>query len=194
MGGNPQRGFSLIELTIVIALAGLLVALAMPSITTFIVNARIRNAAESTLNGLQLTRAEAVRRNAAVTLQIAADGMSWNVIADGATVQTHNAGGNTNACIYDASWNCLTLPLPVTSITYNGMGRMIAPATSFAQLVGSANQNNRTMCTAVIGNTPRLCDPRRLDNTDPQGCFAFDGAAVTRIPGCPCPPAIAGCS
>jgi type IV fimbrial biogenesis protein FimT len=58
-----QRGFSLIELMVAIAILGLLMLAAMPSIGAWLENIRIRNEGESVMNGLQTARAEAVRRN-----------------------------------------------------------------------------------------------------------------------------------
>ncbi|MBK8385245.1 MAG: GspH/FimT family pseudopilin [Candidatus Accumulibacter sp.] len=57
------RGFSLVELIVGMAILGVLLAIAMPAFSNWLRNARVRTAAESVQNGLQLARAEAVRRN-----------------------------------------------------------------------------------------------------------------------------------
>ncbi len=64
------RGFSLVELIVGMAVFGVLLALAMPSFSGWIRNAKIRTTAESVQNGLQLAKAEAVRRNTAARFQL----------------------------------------------------------------------------------------------------------------------------
>lgn len=58
-----NRGFTLIEMAVVMAVLALLLFAAVPSFTTALANTRIRNTTESLQNGLQLARGEAVRRN-----------------------------------------------------------------------------------------------------------------------------------
>jgi len=58
-----QRGFSMIEIVVTIAVLALLLFAAMPGLGTWLDNTRIRNVADSLQNGLQLARGEAVRRN-----------------------------------------------------------------------------------------------------------------------------------
>lgn len=64
------RGFSLIELVVGVAILGILLALGASSFRVWISNMRIRTAAESIQNGLQLARGEAVRRNALIRFQL----------------------------------------------------------------------------------------------------------------------------
>lgn len=63
-----HRGFSLVELIVGLAILALLVTLGVPQYATFLANARLRATAEGINNGLNLARAEAVKRNARVEL------------------------------------------------------------------------------------------------------------------------------
>ena len=75
-----MTGVSLIESMITIAILGLLVALAMPAIGDWLLNTRLRNAAESIQNGLQMARAEAVRCNVPVEFVLdPAYDSSWTI-------------------------------------------------------------------------------------------------------------------
>lgn len=65
-----QRGMSLIEVMVVIGIIGVLMALAAPSVRSWTANTKIRGTTEAILNGLQLTKAEAVRRNAVIRFQL----------------------------------------------------------------------------------------------------------------------------
>lgn len=58
-----SRGFTLIELVVTITVFALLLLAALPSLSTWTDNTRIRNVTGSLLDGLQLARAEAIRRN-----------------------------------------------------------------------------------------------------------------------------------
>jgi len=60
------RGFTLVELMIGLAVFALLLALGMPSISEMLQNLKLRGTAESILSGLQIARAEALKRNQTV--------------------------------------------------------------------------------------------------------------------------------
>lgn len=167
MNRPPQAGFTLIELTVVVSLLAVLLLLGMPAMTGWVATQRVRTSAEGVLNGLQLARAEAVRRNTLVDLQIAADGMAWNVVADGAIVQRRDA---------EPAGGVSTTLASATTVTFNGIGQMIAP-TTFAVRYTSAASGVRAMCVAVTTSTPRMCDPQRTDSTDPAACFV-GGVAI----------------
>src|SRR5688572_710699 len=68
-----QRGFTIIEVVIVVALAAFLLAAVAPSVSTWMRNTRIRTAAEAISNGLQQARNEAVRRNQSVGFYLVSD-------------------------------------------------------------------------------------------------------------------------
>src|SRR3954464_14796145 len=56
-----------------IGVIGILLGLALPAFNRFLQNTKIRNAAEMTISGLNLARAEALRRNTAVRFQMVRD-------------------------------------------------------------------------------------------------------------------------
>ena len=70
MWRSSHQGYSLVEMIIVIGIIGLLMALAAPSYRAWTQNTKIRGTTEAILNGIQLTRAEAVRRNATLRFQL----------------------------------------------------------------------------------------------------------------------------
>jgi type IV fimbrial biogenesis protein FimT len=78
------KGFSLIEILVALAIFAILLSLALPNFSEWIRNIRLRSQAEAVLGGLQLARAEAMRRNRFVRFQLvtaAADGTLDNTCA-----------------------------------------------------------------------------------------------------------------
>ncbi len=67
-GDRHQNGFSLIELTIVVLLLGLIVMVGMPNLQDWLETYRVRTAAQSIASDLQLQRMRAVSRNTRFTL------------------------------------------------------------------------------------------------------------------------------
>lgn len=62
------RGFTLIELLVVVALIGIMLGIAVPSFTSFISNYRATSAVNELLQGVTLTRGEALKRGRRVTM------------------------------------------------------------------------------------------------------------------------------
>lgn len=178
-GKARQRGTTLIEIMIGLAIVSIMIGMALPSFMVWIQNTQIRTAAESMLNALQFARAEAVRRNAPVTVSLV--GFDWTVSdAAGATIETRVAGeGSTNAVMTVVG----TMPL-----TFNGLGRPIGGTVAIgvggdvtqitiSNPVGGSCQDSggEMRCLQVhvtLSGQVRMCDPRMttLDPTNPQAC------------------------
>lgn len=80
-----QRGFSIIEVAVVLVVIGMMLMGAMPTISEWLRNAKLRNQAEAMQSGLQQARNEAVRRNQPITFYMVT-GDSGNVLDDSCTV------------------------------------------------------------------------------------------------------------
>ena len=65
-----ERGFTLVELAVAMAVMAIMLVMAMPSLGTWLSNTRIRNAAEAMQSGLQTARLEALRRNENVSFYL----------------------------------------------------------------------------------------------------------------------------
>lgn len=145
-----QRGVTMMELVVVVAIIAILSAIAIPSFSTWIQNSQIRNAAEAIQNGLQLTRTEAVRRNtlvsfwltttADVTCALSTAGPNWLISFDNPAGLCANPFINEAFPVSDAVNNPAPRIIQMRSasegsrnavvaaeqsqITFNGMGRL----------------------------------------------------------------------
>jgi type IV fimbrial biogenesis protein FimT len=93
-----NRGFTIIELMIAVALFSVVLMLAIPSFTTMLQNAKLRAKAESILAGLQEARTEALKQNQTVEfLLMAEDPDPANVAGFGANTAGPNWGVRVDA-------------------------------------------------------------------------------------------------
>lgn len=89
---SAQRGVTLVELIVVMAIVAMLAVMSAPTFTGWMLNARIRTTAEAIQSGIQLAKAEAVARNARVRFQLTSSldntcvvsptGLNWVVNMD----------------------------------------------------------------------------------------------------------------
>ena len=146
-----QRAFTLIELVIVITIAGVLAALAGPGFQDFIARQRIRTTAYDLIADLNFARSEAVKRNATVTISKSG---TWNggwtiTDAGGTTLRTHAA--------FPGSVTIVTVG-GIASVAFSLNGRA-SPAASFTidNAAGKATIPAKYICVDQSGR-PRSSD------------------------------------
>lgn len=190
------RGFSLIELVIAIAILGILMSLAMPSFSGWIRNAKIRTTAESIQNGLQLARAEAVRRNTTARFQLvstldsacalATAGPHWVVSLDNVAGNCDDAPSDTAAPRIiqlrngaEGADNNTIIAAGQNTFVFNGMGRLTPIPTASIDIdvtnpaagncVAAGGSIRCLRLVLSLGGQIRMCDPA-LPSTDAQAC------------------------
>lgn len=165
-----QRGVSLIELMIGIVLIAVLLVTGLPSLSAWLQNRQIRTAADAVLNGLQLARAEAVRRNHNVEF-VLGDGAAWRVgctPADGtncpASIQERIAGegtGNATLSLSDTTGTLVFTPFgKVTTATLAaGETAIFAIGSSRDTCVADGGSMRCLEVRVSPGGQIRMCDP-----------------------------------
>jgi len=171
---KPAVGFSLIELIIAIAIVGLVSAIAMPSYATWIKNSRVRAAAESIQNGLQIARADAIKGNTLVEFKL--DELlnsTWEInqclSADNCNTPLHKRAateGSSTEIIVTAT------PSASKKILFNNLGSVAANPIPFNQLdIHLSGADRPLRVTLGVGGNTRVCDPSpSLSATDPRRC------------------------
>lgn len=159
-----HRGVTLIEMSITIAIAAILIALAVPSFKIMLANAQIRTAAQALHDGLQLARVEAIRRNERVIFSKGTQS-AWTVSieSDASTVQTRPYTEGSTAATVSVT------PTGATQVTFNALGRVVAntdTSNSITQLdidvpitLIPAADSHELRITMTTGGAIRLCDP-----------------------------------
>lgn len=191
------RGFSMVELMVVVALSVILMSVAVPSFQTWIRNAQIRATAESVQSGARVAQAEALRlyqqvvlfrtdeANCSAAATAAAAGKYWAVrtvpIAGGPAARTVQCG-----TVADAG-SGITVNGP-TALCFSAAGRLMAHAapgvgagaacvlaaagTSSYDILGGTSAGTRPLRVIVaLGGSVRMCDPAKVYGADtPEGC------------------------
>jgi type IV fimbrial biogenesis protein FimT len=174
-------GFTLIELMIALALFALLLILAIPTYTTFLSNAQVRNAAEAMLNGVQLAQNMAVGGNQQVQL-VVTPAIGWQIAYVNPDATAGPLPVPAPFALSEATPQAHVLPKPVgaTEITFDAFGRIVAnpdatQTITCIQVTNPSNSNARALNVIVSNSTQatgtKLCDPAAA-STEPQACPA----------------------
>jgi type IV fimbrial biogenesis protein FimT len=174
MRTRAASGMSLIELLIGFVLVGVLLALGVPSFTTWLQNIQVRSAAESVLGGLQVARGNAVQRNKAVSFNMPGPDSSWTV-----TIDTPSVGSGETALVQSRSGAEGTRNAVIAttnpSITFDGLGRANLAGAALIQVTnptgGVCGADIRCLnITVAVGGQIKMCDPQVVTPGDSRAC------------------------
>jgi type IV fimbrial biogenesis protein FimT len=133
-----QRGFTIVEVIVVVTILGILAAMAAPNMIDMIRKQRVKSAAFDVFSSLNLARSEAIKRNR--TVQMRANGSDWSrgwEIAD----------ANGNVIKNQQGWDDITLNGP-GAITFTATGRVSSGVTQF-NLTGLNVADNAKRCITL---------------------------------------------
>lgn len=191
-----QHGLTLIELMVTVALVALLLVMAMPSLGSWMADARVRSSADALQNALRLAQGEAIKRSRTAVLMLttakpdinatpSTNGNRWVVkmvardtdtsaetqalfVRGGAESSSQGVAVTGPALL---CFNAFGQPITLTA-TATGLGAACSSATTPIVYSLSATGASHDLRVQVgLGGQVRMCNPAKsLSNAAPDGC------------------------
>ncbi len=161
---HPSKGFSLIELMVVLSVAGILLTVAVPSFVSLIQRNRVSTEVNGFIGDLQFARSEAIKQGLAVSVCPSSSGTSclktntwqagWIVFSNAKA--TGNVETGDTVLRMRPAWkggDTLTAAPALLSLTYNRDGFALVPGnaqgTTLMTLRTSPANASATRCVAI---------------------------------------------
>lgn len=180
---SAQRGFTLVELMLAVAIIGILSAVTLPSFQNFLSGQKLNVASNNVYTAMQLAKATAIQQNASMTVLFNKGTGQWCIFNRQITPDstTCNMGSNNleNGVIkkyiepLNPDISIASVPTDAAQITYDSFGRVVANPDSSATLTSLEYTLNRDASRAatvqLTNGLIRLCDPKKPAG-NPQAC------------------------
>lgn len=187
---SRQAGVTLVEIMVGVAVAALLFATGATNLANWIKNTQIRSTAEAIQSGIQLARAEAIRRNTLVRFQLTSSVDNSCVLSTTVANWVVNMGADddpSGQCLSDTSIiqkrsasegsTGVVLAADQSTIIFNGLGQKTTTGNINIDVTNpsggacAANSGPMTCLRVMVtaGGQVRTCNPH-LPSGTPQGC------------------------
>lgn len=192
---SRDAGFTLVEMMVTITILAILMALAMPSMSTWVKNGQVRAAGDALQNGLRLAQAESLRRSRQVVFSLTdspspvasltakENGKYWSINTIQLTGETTDVPAFVESGVLGVPGNDVSITGPA-AICFSSLGRLtnnsstgVSGAECTVDLNGitydlalaGADRNLRVR--VAVGGQVRMCDPHKtLSASVPDGC------------------------
>ena len=159
---DRARGFTLIELMVMVAVLGILAVIAVPSMTAMVNSSRLRGATGELIATLQMARSEAIRRNARVTVCASNDGSTCTNSATWTRwiIRGRDNTMGTDEVIRDQTpGNSVQISGPADGIVFRPSGLIDSEATVTACVpVSNPAENQRVITVMISGSLTQTRD------------------------------------
>ena len=174
---RTSRGFSVLEVMVVVAIIGILLSVGVPSFFTYTQNMQIRSAAEQITAGLAIAKNEAIRRNSQAEVALV-NNTGW-IITEVTSAGVRNVLQSRDANEGSVNVSSTVQPAGSAAVTFNGMGRVVSvnddgtpPLTQIDLtnlMISTATDRRDLRIVIPVGGAVRMCDPK-VSGTDPRTC------------------------
>ena len=177
---------------VTVTIMSILMALAFPSMASWMRNSKIRTVADALQNGLRTAQTDALRRSRQVvfsltnsadpktSLSAAANGSNWSINTV-KLLSTDSAAEFVESGVLTSVGSGVQITGPA-AICFNSLGRLTAnsatgvsggncasaSASTYAITLDGADRPLRV--TVTVGGQVRMCDPNKSIATRPDGC------------------------
>lgn len=168
-----QKGFSLVELVVTIVVLMAVSTIAIPAFQSSIGNAQIRTVSESIRDGLQLARAEAIKRNARVKFTLQSTS-AWQIgcvtptpscpaaISQKSASEGSSANINVTADNFTAVFSGFGTRDPASPVGLTSV--------NITNTQVSSSDLKALRVTLAAGGNVKVCDPSVTITGDPRAC------------------------
>jgi len=152
-------GFTLIELIVTMAIAGIMLGIAIPSFNDAIVNSRLTTVANKLMTSLNIAKSEAIKRGYQITIRRKGATekewhSGWDIFVDINSNEAFNDDGDTTLCETNADGSpaedCLLK-------TFDALPTGLTLITGGSTYKDYAAYSPSGMSTVVVGDTFHLC-------------------------------------
>lgn len=168
-----MRGFTLIELCVTITILGVLLAMAAPSMTTMLSNARVKSAKEQILSGINGAKSEAIRNNTSLRVALSSTTLTTSRKDTGVVLKTQKISGSSSVSIGAVSFFIDSLGR-VSDTGAPEDPPIVAWSSEIVPASGADSCGAELRCYRIqvlSGGLIKACNPSQGDVNDPSYCL-----------------------
>jgi len=175
-----DRGFTLIEMMIVVAIVGILSAFSIPAFNGWVADSQVKAASEQYMSGIRVAQTEAIKSGQRVmfflTSSTPAAGAASSVAGKNWGVQSleilnpSQVDALLESAVIAGQYPQISVAANVAELTFNSIGRITNIAQNAQITITHPQTSKRLRVTVSTTGAMRLCNPDKSRASAPDGC------------------------